>query len=116
MPIRIQATTSLAQSVRSFHFTYGDPTIPEDDYHDLMDAADKCYTEIIGKIDWSRAIIEAVSIHLESDCCYDPDFEICPSCLRKALMNTGRGYGQFASIPPPDVDWVQIFKEQRDKT
>lgn len=72
-------------------------TVPREEYDEFWYAA---YEEVIESVDWNRVLIEATSVHLRTqrddplhicrDFCAD---EICPDCLRRALLARDRDFG-----------------------
>jgi hypothetical protein len=99
------------------------------DYYVVRDAADAAYCSIIDKIDWNRILLEASARHhsLTDAGCHPQTRgynagrdEMCPDCVRQALLAEDRLIGWVTqgqptpAEPPADVpggDWARVLAD-----
>lgn len=100
-----------------------------DAYYEVRGAADAAYCDLIERIDWNRIMLEASARHgslVDADCHperhrYAPHSdEVCPDCIRAALLAEDRlinwvSSGQPTPTDPPATvpggDWARVLAD-----
>lgn len=132
MPVRRTVVTWLGEQfmgVQSHNGLTGKCTSIGDAYHEVRDAADAAYCEIIDRVDWHRIMLEASARHgalTDADCHSKPRGyhagadDKCPPCVRAALLAEDRLINWVSDgqptphEPPADVpggDWARVLAD-----
>lgn len=88
MPVRRFVTNLLAGNMTGTHlFTYGvSETITDEQLADAQEVADALYCRVVGLVDWSRILLEALGRCMCKD--HETQDGPCASCVHEALLNT----------------------------